>query len=117
MLPRTIDKIRAMLPGGNIGDYQIPGTTARMLDLLGVKLEDLQAAVAAARSDDDVAVWLRAHGDATKYAIFNDRLMKRTTADLEDPARFARLYPWAASSGLTKIVEIMEEDDRRSFPA
>jgi hypothetical protein len=53
MLPRTIDKMRALLPGGNVGSYKIPGVSQRVLDALEVKPEDLQAEVASAASDQD----------------------------------------------------------------
>ncbi|MBV8689631.1 MAG: DUF5069 domain-containing protein, partial [Candidatus Eremiobacteraeota bacterium] len=36
MLPRTIDKLRASLPGGNLGPYRIQGFSQRMLDAIGV---------------------------------------------------------------------------------
>ncbi|MBV9971796.1 MAG: DUF5069 domain-containing protein, partial [Candidatus Eremiobacteraeota bacterium] len=46
MLPRTIDKIRATLPGGNLGPYRIAGFSQRMLDAIGVTEEQLRDAVA-----------------------------------------------------------------------
>ena len=35
MVARTVDKIRATLPGGNIGEYQITGFSSRLLLKLG----------------------------------------------------------------------------------
>jgi hypothetical protein len=116
MLPRTIDKMRALLPGGDIGQYKIPGVSQRVLDGLGVKAEDLQKAVAGAASEQEVAAWLRAHCDASRYAAVNERVLTRTTADIEDKAYFYGLYPWAEGSDVMKVIEIMEEDDRRTFP-
>ena len=31
MIARTVDKLRATLPGGNLGSYQIPGFSTRLL--------------------------------------------------------------------------------------
>ena len=115
MLPRTIDKMRALLPGGAIGQYKIPGVSQRLLDGLGVKSEDLQQAVADAASEVEVAAWLRAHCDASRYAAINRRILTRTTDDVDDKAYFYGLYPWAEGRGTIKVVEVMEEDDRRSF--
>ena len=54
-LPRTIDKVRATLPGGALGAYNIPGFSQMMLEALGIELERSRAAVAEAAKDDDVA--------------------------------------------------------------
>ncbi len=35
-LPRSIDKFRASLPGGNLSGYSIEGFTGRMLESLGI---------------------------------------------------------------------------------
>jgi hypothetical protein len=43
MLARTIDKLRATLPGGNIGAYSIPGFSARMLSAIGVSEDDARS--------------------------------------------------------------------------
>ena len=117
MLARTIDKLRAMQPGGNLGGYRIPGMSHRLLDGIGINADDLFDVVAQAFDDDDVAAWVRAHADTAKYSAVNEALSKRSTSDLQDPARFNELYPWARGSALTNIFDIMEEDDRRSFSA
>ena len=115
MLPRTIDKFRASLPGGTLNGYRIGGISGRLLGWLGVDEEKMRAAVAAAQSDDDVARWLRERVDTTAYPEYNERMIHRSIADLTDPPAFHALYPWAAGSGLLKIFDIMEEDDRRMF--
>jgi len=48
-LPRTIDKVRATLPGGAIGAYTIPGFSAMMLKTLGIDVDAFTDAVAAKR--------------------------------------------------------------------
>lgn len=116
MLPRTIDKMRALLPGGNIGEFKIGGTSARVLDMLGVRTEDLQAVVASASTDDDVARWIRAHADASRYPQINERVLGRSIADVEDKEYFYGLYPWARGRENMRLVDVMEEDDRRMFP-
>jgi hypothetical protein len=37
-LPRSIDKVRATFPGGNLGDYAIEGFTEMMLEEFGITL-------------------------------------------------------------------------------
>ena len=58
-LPRSIDKFRAALPGGNLAGYSIEGFTGRMLENLGIASDAFQAAVAAAATDDDIAAFVR----------------------------------------------------------
>src|SRR5580658_6516712 len=41
-LPRSIDKLRASLPGGNLNGYSIEGFTGRMLEHLGISAEALR---------------------------------------------------------------------------
>ena len=54
MMARTVDKLRAQLPGGNIGPYKIAGMSLRLLRALEVTEDDLRAAVAQAATDQDV---------------------------------------------------------------
>jgi hypothetical protein len=42
-LPRSIDKFRAALPGGNLAGYTIEGFTTTMLEKLGIVPAALQA--------------------------------------------------------------------------
>lgn len=55
-MPRTIDKLRARLPGGDPGTYfingKIKGMSGYLLERLGITETDLLAAVAAAADDN-----------------------------------------------------------------
>jgi hypothetical protein len=95
MLARTVDKIRATLPGGNIGDYQITGFSSSLLNALGIAEQSLRAAVAAAGSDAEVADWIRAHTDPARYAEINAKLESRTIGERMNDAEFLRRYPKA----------------------
>lgn len=116
MLPRTIDKLRAQLPGGNVGQYRIPGFSERVLKTLNVTEDDLRDAVAKANSDEDVAQWLRAHADTSKYTELAHRLRTRKLGDIEDREDFAQRYP--ITRGLppeTPLFEIISRDDAEMF--
>jgi hypothetical protein len=91
-LPRSIDKFRAALPGGNLNGYTIEGFTSRMLKDLGIAEEAMQAAVADAKGDDDIAAFVREHavlgGAETWNGYVLDRelyLGNRTEAIEENP--------------------------------
>lgn len=120
MLPRTIDKVRATLPGGNLGPYHIgPGISTIMLGTLGVSVEDFTQAVARAETDRDVADWLRAHADAAQYDRINAIMSGLRGADIppDHRARFESLY----SERLRKLYpvnfDLIEADDRELYPS
>lgn len=110
--PRTIDKARAYLPGGNRGEYNLPGLSEAFLKHLGIEQDAFVAAVAAAATDADVAAWLRAHTDPNLYASWNEAFSKREIND-EIRERIYKNYPCAERNrNLTKIGDILETDDR-----
>jgi Domain of unknown function (DUF5069) len=116
-LARTIDKMRASLPGGNIGSYNIPGSSIRMLEAVGIKPDDLQAVVAQSASEQEVVAWVHAHSDQKKYEEVNRVMSARSIKDIEPErlARFAQMYPhhMEVASGL--IVDILDHDDAKAF--
>ncbi|HEV2261925.1 MAG TPA: DUF5069 domain-containing protein [Candidatus Rubrimentiphilum sp.] len=116
-LPRTIDKMRALLPGGSPGVYKIAGFSARMLETVGVTEDQFREAVKQAKTDEDVAVWLRAHSDPSKYAEWNDRLLNRRVADIQAAsADFLTRYPIAERRpDIEYMVDLLEADDAEMF--
>ena len=70
-LPRSIDKVRASLPGGNLGLYAIAGFTQMMLDALGISLDSFTFAVKGASSDEDVAAFVRRNTMAQERTKWN----------------------------------------------
>ena len=118
MLPRTIDKVRATLPGGNPGVYRISGFSERMLDTIGVTEEQLRDAVANAKSDEDVAAWLRDHADTGKYEEFSQYISKRSIDDVTDKAAFMERYPILKSRpDIYYLADMLEADDAEMFAA
>lgn len=117
MLPRTIDKMRALLPGGDIGPYKIDGLSVRLLNIIGVKPEDLQAAVSAASCEDEVSAWLRSTADVGEYEEANRILSHRSVADIlpENLAWFEENYPAYKKILSGNIFEIIEADDAEMF--
>src|SRR5581483_9823112 len=74
MLARTIDKLRATLPGGNLGAYRIPGFSERLMKSLGIEEDELRTVVARAGSDDEVLKWVQARCDTSKFEDLNKKL-------------------------------------------
>lgn len=123
LMPRTVDKLRAKLPGGHVGQYfingHIRGISGYLLDRLGIREEELLEAVRTAPSEDDVARWLRKKTDATSYPAINEALRRIKPRHAEDEEYFRSEYAQtiAEHPELLLIVDIIDADDRRMFPA
>ena len=121
LMPRTIDKLRAQLPSGNPGGYfingRIKGISGYLLDRLGITEAELLEAVASARTDDDVAAWLRERTDASQYPAINATLRRIKPKHAEDEAYFREQYAETLrlNPDLQFIVDIVDADDRRLF--
>jgi hypothetical protein len=114
-LPRSIDKVRATLPGGDPGPYNVPGFTQMMLERLGISVEAFTVAVAAAATDDEVGAFVRANTTQAKIDEWNGWV---TTREPRGGDRVAALeiYPWLGERPDLKIgLDVLEEDDKRYF--
>jgi Domain of unknown function (DUF5069) len=94
-LPRSIDKFRASLPGGTLDGYTIKGFTGQMLENLGISPEAFQAAVAEAKTDEDVARYVREHAVAGGAEAWNTYVLNREVY-LGDRAKAIAENPWLA---------------------
>jgi hypothetical protein len=114
-LPRSIDKIRATLPGGNPGAYRIEGLTQTMLDTLGISLETFTLVVAAADDDGEIAASLREHGAAAKYGGWNAWVAVREPRG-GNRAEALTVYPWLGDHPkLILVLDVLAHDDELSF--
>lgn len=121
LMPRTIDKLRATLPGGNPGVYfvigKIKGISGYLLERLGVAEDELREAVRDAASEEDIARWLRERTDPAGYSAINQTLRRIRPKHAEDETYFRSVYAetLAQHPDLEFIVDIIEADDRRLF--
>ena len=116
-LPRSIDKVRATLPGGDPGPYNIPGFTQLMLEKLGISVAAFTVAVAAAESDEEVGAFVEQNTTPEKIAEWN---AWATTREPRNGDRIAALeiYPWLGERpDLIVGLDVLEEDDKRYFAA
>jgi hypothetical protein len=121
LMPRTIDKLRSQLPGGNPGDYfingRIKGISGYLLERLGIDEAELLKAVRVAANDGDVARWLRTHTDASQYPSVNATLRRIKPKHSENERVFREIYAatLANRSDLEFIIDIIDADDDRIF--
>jgi hypothetical protein len=114
-LPRSIDKARATLPGGDPGPYVIPGFTGMMLETLGITADAFVAAVAAAATDDDVVAYVTAQTTPEKIDAWNAFVLQRQPRN-GDRVAALEIYPWLGERpDLIVGLDVLDEDDRRYF--
>ena len=114
-LPRTIDKVRATLPGGALGAYNIPGFSEMLLEALGIELDDFRAAVADAANDEAVAAFVNASTSAGRVEKWNALVLARLPRNGDRNAAY-EAYPWLRGRpDLVLALDVLEEDDRQHF--
>ena len=122
LLPRTIDKLRAELPGGNMGEYlnHDTGFSAFVVRRLGLNMDEFRTAVARAEDETEVVAWLAARIDPTNAPAMNAKL-ESFVVDRMSPAdqELVRVrHPVLAERpDLAKILDILDADDRHAFAA
>lgn len=115
-LPRSIDKARAYLEGGNRNGYNIPGVTGGMLERFGISNDDFIAAVGTASGDADVVAFVRRHANQTTIDEWNAFVKDREPRGNRNLPEVLEIYPWLKEQpDLRLVLDILAEDDRRLF--
>lgn len=115
-LPRTIDKLRAELPGGSLNNYLTDydrGLTSYVLYKLGIPIDELRAVVRDAATESDVVAWLEARVDRSKSASINAKLTEMRV-DAMQPADRDLMYsrhPNVAVGEHTYVLDVIDAED------
>jgi hypothetical protein len=116
-LPRTIDKLRAALPGGNLGPYlnHATGFSAFVVRRLGLGMDEFRAAVAQAENETEIIAWLAARIDPANAPAMNAKLesfvVDRMSSEDQELVRM-RHPVMSEQHELSKILDILDADDR-----
>ncbi|MDQ2865313.1 MAG: DUF5069 domain-containing protein [Candidatus Eremiobacteraeota bacterium] len=114
-LPRTIDKVRATLPGGKTGEYNISGFSETLLETLGIPLQNFTAAVANSASDEDVGKFVQSSATPERIAQWNAMIRERQPHGGDREAAY-KSYPWLRDRpDLVLALDVLAEDDRVLF--
>jgi len=115
-LPRTIDKLRAELPGGHLGLYlnHDIGFSAYVVKRLGVDMNAFRDTVARAADESEVAAWLERRIDSRTAPALNAKLesfvVERMSVD--DQILIRERHPvMAMKPELNCILDILDADD------
>ena len=119
-LPRTIDKLRSELPGGNPGSYinESDGFSAYVVRRLGLDMDELRAVVAAAPDDAAIDAWLAARIDPSTASELNAKLETFVVERMspENQTLVRQRHPvMAERPELSKVLDILDADDARAF--
>ena len=115
LLPRTLDKMRALLPGGNINGYQIKGFSARLFAELSIDETMVQEVVAQASDEDEFIAWFRAHTDPDAYPAVNLLLASTTIGD-RDRAAIEQRHPFVREmSDDETLFDLLDRDDDLTY--
>jgi len=115
-LPRTIDKLRAELPGGNLGNYLTDydrGFSSYVLHKIGVTFDELRGVIAEARDEAAVEAWLRARIAPDAGAKINSRLESLRIDGMtpDDRDLFFARHPAVAGDTPAFVLDALEADD------
>ena len=114
-LPRSIDKLRAALPEGDLGPYTIAGFTEKMFEMLGIALDDVTSVVRSSQSDAEVGAYVREHADPGSIDAWHVWISAREPKNGNRVEAIAA-YPFLADRpDLHLSLDVLEEDDRQTF--
>lgn len=114
-LPRSIDKLCATLPGGDLGVYAIAGFTEKMFETLGIPLEDVTAVVRTSHSDTEVAAYVNERAKPGSIDVWNAWVSAREPKN-GNRAEAIAAYPFLAErADLRLSLDVLEEEDREMF--
>ncbi len=115
-LPRTVDKLRAELPGGHLGPYlnHDRGFSAYVVRKLGLDMDEFRKAVGAAPDEPALVEWLAARVDVAGAPTLNAKLESFVVERMspEDQALIRDRHPVMADRPeISKILDILAADD------
>jgi hypothetical protein len=114
MLPRTIDKARAMLAGGDSGAYFItPGLSLWLLRKLRFTEDEFVGLVRETDDEEQIARIVEARASSGRVEHLNGFMETFKVADVAEDHNFAELYGACEPDAL--VIDVMARDDARMF--
>jgi hypothetical protein len=115
-MPRTIDKLRAEQPGGNLGPFlnRPDGLSAFMCRRVGLGMDELRLVVASAKDEGEVEAWLLGRLDPAVVAEANAKMETLGVHRLspENLAKVQEYHPFLKERpDLIYFFDIFEVDD------
>ncbi|MEA2719064.1 MAG: hypothetical protein QOJ39_928 [Candidatus Eremiobacteraeota bacterium] len=112
VLPRTIDKARALLPGGDPGEYSIsPGVSAWLLGEIGITEAEFLVLVHRAADELEVARYVEERVVPEQRDVLNALMRELRVADLGDGLR-ERFIALHGAQDDELVLDVLVADDR-----
>ena len=112
LLPRTIDKARGLLPGGDPGDYTIqPGWSSWLLDELGFAHDEFLELVRRAADEAEIAAAVAERISPEKREALNTRIRTMRVGDAPAEVR-AVLHKFYDTHDEALVLDVVIADDR-----
>jgi hypothetical protein len=120
LLPRTVDKLRAELPGGNLGAYlnHDTGFSAYVVRRLGLDMNEFREAVSGADDEAALVEWLASRVDPASAPALNAKLETFVVERMSpaDQALVRQRHPvMQIRPDLSKILDVLEADDQAAL--
>ncbi len=121
LIPRTIDKLRAELPGGTIDPYlnHDAGFSAFVIKRLGLEMDAFRDVVARATDEREIEAWLAERVDRAAASALNAKLESFVVERMSpgDQLLIRERHPvMARRPELSKILDILDADDGYAVP-
>lgn len=121
LIPRTIDKLRAELPGGTIDPYlnHDAGFSAFVVKRLGLEMDAFRDVVARATEEREIEAWLAQRVDRAAAPALNAKLESFVVERMSpgDQLLIRERHPvMARRPELSKILDILDADDGYAVP-
>jgi len=114
MLPRTIDKARASLVGGDPGPYFItPGLSAWLLRKLRFSEDEFIELVRSSEFEEQIAEIVQARASKGRIEHLNGFMETFKVADVAEDHHFEELYGQCDPDEL--VIDVMARDDAKMF--
>jgi hypothetical protein len=112
VLPRTIDKARAALPGGDPGDYAIaPGLSAWLLERIGIERDEFLDLVRSSPDEEAIARAIAPRVSPERCEALNAVIRTVRVGDVPPEQRDRLVRIGAPRAGAT-LIEVLVADDR-----
>ena len=114
---RVVDKLRATLPGGSLGEYFTDiGMSVVWAHYAGISLDELRGIVENASTEEEVEAWIAQRTAHIDRERFNAKLQSLDSSRVPPAWRdaFDRAYPEDLRNAHPVLFDLIEADDARA---
>ncbi len=116
VLPRTIDKARSLLPGGNPGPYYItPGISIWLLRKLGFTEDEFVALVGRVNAESEIAAIVEERAVPERRARWNAFMEQLKIEGIAEDVKERAVNEYGPVEPTDLVFDVIEADDAKMF--